>query len=337
MKAFLVILAAVLLGALGVFLWRRSRPPVIPVDPPTAEEIQPEVEASTFSSDTHPLPPTPEAPLSAAEALSKGEALSKAGRPDEALPHLERALEADPAGSAGEKAQKAAALLAGIHDAKGHPRRALGYRLRGNLSAKDRAEAEAKAKELAASALGPSPSPDDLIVTVGPGDTLGVIAKRHGTTVECLKRINGIPDVNRVREGQKVKVLQGVFRVLVEKAAFRLTLFLDNVPVKVYRVGIGSERKTPASSFVVEEKVPEPPWYPPGRPMVPFGSPENPLGTRWMGFRPTAEFSGLGIHGTSKDDSIGTASSNGCIRMHNAEVEELFDFVPRGTVVEIRE
>ena len=336
--AVLLVLGALILG---LFLWRRTRSATPPAEPPMHEDVSPlPVSGGVATAPTDTVPPPPPspapvaAPLTAAEALSKGESLSKGGKADEALPLLERALEADPVGSTG---QKAAGLLAGLHEAKGHPRKALGFRLRSNLSAKERAEAEVKTKEIAAQALGATPSPDDLVVTVGAGDTLGAIAKRHGTTVECLQRINGILDPARIRLGQKIKVVQGTWRVLVEKSAFRLTLFLDNVPVRTYAVGIGTEKKTPAASFVVEEKIPSPNWYPPGKPVVPFGSPENPLGTRWLGFKPTAEFSGLGIHGTAKDASIGTASSNGCVRMHNAEVEELFDFVPRGTVVEIKD
>ncbi len=43
------------------------------------------------------------------------------------------------------------------------------------------------------------------------------------------------------------------------------------------------------------------------------------------------------IHGTSDEQRIGKAVSHGCIRMHNSDVVELFDAVPAGTPVEIRE
>lgn len=44
---------------------------------------------------------------------------------------------------------------------------------------------------------------------------------------------------------------------------------------------------------------------------------------------------GIGIHGTNQPSCIGTRCSDGCIRMRNAEVEELYDLVPLGTRVEI--
>lgn len=40
-----------------------------------------------------------------------------------------------------------------------------------------------------------------------------------------------------------------------------------------------------------------------------------------------------GIHGTNKDWSIGGAESHGCLRMHNRDVEELWDLVPEGVPV----
>ena len=42
-----------------------------------------------------------------------------------------------------------------------------------------------------------------------------------------------------------------------------------------------------------------------------------------------------GIHGTNKPNSIGWASSSGCIRMRNKDVEELYKFVKIGTPVVI--
>ncbi|HIB92177.1 TPA: L,D-transpeptidase, partial [Candidatus Poribacteria bacterium] len=45
----------------------------------------------------------------------------------------------------------------------------------------------------------------------------------------------------------------------------------------------------------------------------------------------------LGIHGTIQPDSIGLYSSKGCPRMHNAEVEELYDLIVRSTLVRVVE
>lgn len=65
------------------------------------------------------------------------------------------------------------------------------------------------------------------------------------------------------------------------------------------------------------------------------GGPNNPLGARalylYRGKRDTM----YRIHGTNQPNSIGRAVSNGCIRMLNAHVEQLFERVPVGTFVVI--
>ncbi len=57
------------------------------------------------------------------------------------------------------------------------------------------------------------------------------------------------------------------------------------------------------------------------------------FGTRWMGLN--VPWGKYGIHGTNKPHSIGWASSHGCIRMRNDDVEELFKIVKHGTPVTI--
>ena len=58
---------------------------------------------------------------------------------------------------------------------------------------------------------------------------------------------------------------------------------------------------------------------------------DNPLGTRWMGL----DKKGYGIHGTNEPRSIGKAASHGCIRMARKDLEQLFELVRVGDVVEI--
>jgi lipoprotein-anchoring transpeptidase ErfK/SrfK len=53
-----------------------------------------------------------------------------------------------------------------------------------------------------------------------------------------------------------------------------------------------------------------------------------------MGFSENTDY---GIHGnTDADETIGSFESLGCIRMHNSEVEELFELLPRGGKVIVR-
>jgi len=57
------------------------------------------------------------------------------------------------------------------------------------------------------------------------------------------------------------------------------------------------------------------------------------FGTRWMELN--VRWGKYGIHGTNKPHSIGWASSHGCIRMRNKDVEELYKIVKVGTPVTI--
>jgi L,D-transpeptidase ErfK/SrfK len=107
--------------------------------------------------------------------------------------------------------------------------------------------------------------------------------------------------------------------------------------IKEYSVGVGSSKAnmTPPGIYTVDKKVINPIWeHPykaPGESQVNSGE-NNPLGTRWIGFH--AKGSGVyGIHGTNQPSSIGHFVSHGCVRMHNSEVEELFDLVDYNTPV----
>ena len=57
------------------------------------------------------------------------------------------------------------------------------------------------------------------------------------------------------------------------------------------------------------------------------------LGTRFIGI--DVPWGGYGIHGTNRPWSIGHFISQGCIRLRNKDIEELFEWVPVGTSVRI--
>lgn len=59
------------------------------------------------------------------------------------------------------------------------------------------------------------------------------------------------------------------------------------------------------------------------------------FGTRFMGL--DVPWGGYGIHGTNQPWSIGQFASQGCIRMRNKDIEELFDWIPVGTSVRIED
>ena len=65
------------------------------------------------------------------------------------------------------------------------------------------------------------------------------------------------------------------------------------------------------------------------------GGPKNPLGSRALYLYRDGKDTYYRIHGTNNPSSIGRAVSNGCIRMLNEHVEELYVRVPIGAKVTI--
>lgn len=167
------------------------------------------------------------------------------------------------------------------------------------------------------------------------GDSLSKIATKFNTTVELIKAINNQQSDN-IRAGARLLVFNGNFSIRVSKTRNHLDLISNGKLFKRYPVGTGKFGKTPAVVFTIYDKMIEPPWTRPSdNKQIEYGDPENVLGSRWMALRADdhPELTGFGIHGTWEDDSIGKQSSAGCVRMHNSDVEELFDLVPRKTTV----
>ena len=169
----------------------------------------------------------------------------------------------------------------------------------------------------------------DGVHQVEAGDTLGKIAANAGTTVEYLKRANGLAN-DVIRPQQKLKIPKGKFGIVVDKSQNQLLLTENNQFIKTYTVSTGKDNSTPVGTFKIVTKIPNPVWYTQGA-VVPPESPENILGTRWLGL----DKKGYGIHGTVDPNALGQQVTAGCVRMNNQDVEELFDIVPVGTEVTI--
>ena len=161
------------------------------------------------------------------------------------------------------------------------------------------------------------------------GDTLSKIAKKYSTTVELIKRSNGLK-TDVIQAGRKLRIWTGVFSMAVDKSQNKLTLKSNDEIIKVYDVATGAENCTPVGTFTIKSRIPNPVWYKDGE-AIPPESPENILGTRWLGF----DLASYGIHGTTQPESIGQQTTQGCVRMLNKDVEELYSIVPLETEVVI--
>lgn len=102
----------------------------------------------------------------------------------------------------------------------------------------------------------------------------------------------------------------------IDKKILYLIDMDTNRIVKQYVVATGKpETPTPLGTFKIVEKAA---WG-------------GGFGSRWMGLN--VPWGKYGIHGTNKPGSIGYNASEGCIRMRNKDVEELFSMVHHETSV----
>ena len=112
-----------------------------------------------------------------------------------------------------------------------------------------------------------------------------------------------------------------------------------------YAIGVGELGRQLRSNTVIRRKAEWPSWTP-TRNMIRrrpdlylrhaggmAGGPGNPLGARALYLFQGSRDTMYRIHGTHAPHTIGTSVSNGCIRLINAHVEDLYERVPLGTTV----
>jgi len=175
----------------------------------------------------------------------------------------------------------------------------------------------------------PKVTAGSILYEIKPGDTLYKIAKEFNTTIELIMRMNNLKD-ERVYPGKKIKVYTQPFSIIIDKSENTLILKSNEEVFKTYIVSTGENNSTPTGNFKIVNKIKNPTWYKTGA-VVPPASPENILGTRWLGLN----IRGYGIHGTNDPKELGKSVTQGCIRMSNPDVEELYMIVPLGTEVTI--
>ncbi|GGA07939.1 hypothetical protein GCM10008018_62070 [Paenibacillus marchantiophytorum] len=108
--------------------------------------------------------------------------------------------------------------------------------------------------------------------------------------------------------------------VLIEinQVEHRLRLMSGNYLLGDKVVGLGANAATPLGDFIVNDRV----QHPKGKNASSYGEAGLGLGD-------------IALHGTYDESSIGSDKSLGCVRLTNEDVQALFPFVPKGTVVQI--
>ena len=128
--------------------------------------------------------------------------------------------------------------------------------------------------------------------------------------------------------------------IVVNTAERRLYLVLPNGQALRYGIGVGRDGFRWGGVHRISAKKAWPAWTPPSqmlarRPDLPrhmAGGIDNPLGARAMYLGSTL----YRIHGSNEPETIGQAVSSGCFRMTNDDVQDLYDRVPIGTTVVVK-
>lgn len=168
------------------------------------------------------------------------------------------------------------------------------------------------------------------------GEILNSIARKYKTTADSILFVNRM-NSDRIRINQRLRIDMSSYLIDVSIPEFKLRVYRiwdgQTNFFKSYPVGTGKNDNTPRGDYIINLKQKEPIWYKDNSKPIPYGDPENALGTRWMAI----SYPGFGIHGTWEPDTVGKASSAGCVRMRNEDVEELFSLVKEGTPVHIHD
>lgn len=108
--------------------------------------------------------------------------------------------------------------------------------------------------------------------------------------------------------------------IFIDLYAFTLSVLnsTTNECVKCYPIAIGKP-STPSPIGV---------WQVKSKALM-----KDPFGGFWLGLN--VPWDTFGIHGTNTPESIGSMASNGCIRMYNHNIRELFNIIDYDTIVVI--
>ncbi|MGZ3411006.1 MAG: L,D-transpeptidase [Xanthobacteraceae bacterium] len=129
--------------------------------------------------------------------------------------------------------------------------------------------------------------------------------------------------------------------IVVDTPSRFLYLVQGNSRAIRYGIGVGRDGFQWSGLLNISRKAEWPDWTPPPemiarQPYLPrfmAGGPGNPLGARALYLGGTV----YRLHGTNQPQTIGQSVSSGCFRLVNGDIIDLYDRVPVGTRVVVRQ
>ena len=147
------------------------------------------------------------------------------------------------------------------------------------------------------------------------------------------------PELQRQMVSYRTNEIPGT--IIVHTSERFLYVIQPNGRAIRYGIGVGRDGFQWQGLLRITRKQEWPDWTPPPemiarQPYLPrfmAGGPGNPLGARALYLGDTV----YRIHGTNQPQTIGTAVSSGCFRLVNNDVVDLYDRIPVGTKVIVRQ
>ena len=166
------------------------------------------------------------------------------------------------------------------------------------------------------------------------GENPNDIGRGYGMSYQFINILRGAdPESGTLSVGERLKVFdlkERGYKMYISKSEFQMDLYIADIFARRYDVGIGEDiTPTPAGTTHITAREREPQWTDPKTNRVyDFGHPDHIIGPVWLAFDPKIGRNGLGIHGyTGSGNAVGTRESNGCVRMRNDEVRELYNIL----------
>jgi lipoprotein-anchoring transpeptidase ErfK/SrfK len=189
-----------------------------------------------------------------------------------------------------------------------------------------------------------------LMTLAASGMLIGVLAKANAASDEKLTddKPGFVPSAEEEQLDPQFQRTEVFYRtneapgtIIVQTSERYLYLVQGNNHALRYGIGVGRDGFQWQGLVKISAKLEWPDWRPPPemierQPYLPrfmAGGPGNPLGARAMHLGATV----YRIHGTNMPETIGTKVSSGCFRLINPDVIDLYDRVPVGTKVIVRQ
>ena len=178
----------------------------------------------------------------------------------------------------------------------------------------------------------PSPAPRTVTSPRASGAvTVFVVLQRRSEMAEVMLPVRPSGSTGWVKLSD-VRLSSHRWRIVVELAAYRLTVFQGPDVVRVETIGIGTVgTPTPGGRWYTTELLKPP-------------RPDGPYGTYAFGLSgytgeedgPASAYGQLGLHGTNDPSTLGRSVSLGCLRMSNEAISALATQLPVGVPVDVR-